>query len=193
MYNNKENFEVYFDSKIKPLEDSFVKKGIKGQDLESKIKIDMLDIIRRKNKVVFENVPDQVVPINLIKELAVDLNIDGMTDPVVNYVHKWTSRPSVGDPKNMVRIEFSYDYDKSKFLGKSVREKLASLPNNHRFYGIKIYQDRSPAERRQHKEHMHEAEIKNLQLTAAGDLEHIWIVKFGRVFKVKKRTPGVDL
>ena len=192
-YNNMDDFDVYFDSKIKPLEDRFVTNEKKIKDLESKVKFDVIDTIRRKNKLIFENVPDEVDPINLIKELAIDLKIEGMTDPMVNYTHKWISRPSLGAPKNMVCIEFRYDWDKCKFLGKSIREKLACLESKHRFYGIKIYPDRSPAERRQHREHMYEAEIKNLQLTAAGDQEHIWIVKFGRVFKVKKRTPGVDL
>ena len=132
-------------------------------------------------------------PINLIKELANELDIEGTNDLTVSYAHKWKFRPSSGTPKNMMCIKFRYEMDKFKFLGKAVREKLDSLDKQNKFYGIKIFPDRSPTERKQFKELLKEAAVKNSELVAANDLKHIWIVKFGRVFKGRKRTPGLDL
>ena len=92
----------------------------------------------------------------------------------------------------MMCIKFRYETDKFKFLGKTVRDKLESLDKQHKFYGIKFFPDRSPAERKQFKELLKVAAVKNSELAAVNDHEHIWIVKFGRVFKVK-RTPGVGV
>ena len=70
---------------------------------------------------------------------------------------------------------------------------MERLDGKHKFYGIKIYPDRSPAERIQFKELLKVAAVKNSELVASNDHEHFWTVKHGRVLKVKKRTSAVGL
>ena len=192
------NLDEYLINKIKPLEDKMIRTDNKTKEIEStvkklsNIKFDVLDIVKRRNNLVFEKVPEGLEPTNLIKELAKELDIEGLNDFTVSYAHKWKFRPFSGEPKNMMCIKFRYETDKFKFLGKTIRDKLKSLDKQHKFYGIKIFPDRSPAERKKFKELLKVAVVKNSELAAVNDHEHIWIVKFGRVFKVK-RTPGVGV
>ena len=189
--------EIDANSKMKPLGDKTLTDAMTKEiennvkELGSDIKFDVIDSVRRRNNLVFENVPEGSKESNFIKELANELDIDGINDFTVCYARKWTSRPSSGAPKNMMCIKFRYEADKYKFLGKTVRDKLERLDGKHKFYGIKIYTDKLAAERIQFKELLKVTAVKNSELLAANDHEHFWIVKHGRVLKVKKRTPVV--
>ena len=191
--------EIDVDSKMKPLEDKTLTDAMTKEiennvkELGSDIKFDVVDSVRRRNNLVFEKVPEGFEATKFIKELANELDIDGINDVTVCYARKWTSWPSSGAPKNMMCIKFRYEADKYKFLGKTVRDKLERLDGNHKFYGIKIYPDRSTAEMIQFKKLLKVTAVKNSELVAVNDHEHFWIVKHGRVLKVKKRTPVVGL
>ena len=101
------NLDEYLNNEIKPLEDKMIRTDNKTKEIEtsvkelSNIKFDVLDIVSRRNNLVFEKVPEGLDPINLIKDLANELDIEGTNDFTVSYAYKWSFRPSSGAPKNM--------------------------------------------------------------------------------------------
>ena len=91
--SNASSNDIGINSKMKPLEDNILNdarnKEIENvKELGSNIKFDILDSVRRKNNLIFEKVPEGLEPINLIKDLANELDIEGTNDFTVSYAHK---------------------------------------------------------------------------------------------------------
>ena len=81
---------------------------------------------------------------------------------------------------------------KNNFLSKAINKQLKNIESSNRFHGVKIYPDRSYAEREHFKILLNEAQRRNVVLMEGGLQEYIWIVSGGMVIKVKKRR-SVDL
>ena len=194
VFSNRNEFEAFFDNKMKPLEDRLTYNEKKMKEWSREVKADVLDIVKRKNKIIIESVPEThkgMEIAELIKEIVDEFNIPDMDSPGIRNSYKWISKanpPSAA--KNMISIEFVNELDKARFCDKSVKDKLMSQSTGDKFLGMKIFHDRSPAERKQRQELWKEAEQKNLQLT---DSSRIWVVSaVGRVVNVKKRTQQAD-
>ena len=190
IFNSKSDFDDHLEVKLKPLLDSHADVLNKMKEMEVNIKADVLDPVKRRKKLVVEGAPSHYTPIALVKKLVSTLDIQCMDNSQILRTHKWTSNPSAGHPKSMFNIEFKYEEDKYLFINKEVREKLENLDNSNEFYGVKIYHDRSPAERRQHQIASQEVSSNNQGL--GPDSTYKWIVRDGRPTKVRIQKPNTN-
>ena len=110
-----------------------------------------------------------------------------MSDSKINYTKKWVTGAGTDMARVMIRVGCINSQEKCKFTNKTTYEKLKSLESSSRFYGIKIYPDRSYAEREHFKILLSEADRRNEVLQTNGDQCSIWVVRGNRVLKVKKR------
>ena len=146
------------------------------------MKADILDILRRQNNMIIENAPEQDDSKELVLELASFLDIEDITRESFSFVSKWKAKRS---NKSMVCVAFKVGDDKKKFLKKENYEKIGNIQSGVKFHGCKLYHDRSPIERTQHKEQIAEAQMLNSSLPPT-DPYH-FVVRLGRVVKVPKR------
>ena len=115
------------------------------------------------------------------------MGIQDMDDPKILRNHKWTTNPISGTPKkNMCNIEFKFEEDKFLFLNQAAKDAISNLPNTDPLSQIKIYHDRSPAERKQFQ--IASQEVTKLNAPLSSDSTHFWIVRDGRPQKIRRKT-----
>ena len=201
---SKDFIDTQIDSIVKPLEvrlltritkiedkyntSSCVQDVLSTTEISSKGKENSVsDGSERGNRIIIEGVPNDLEPLEIINELASVLEIPDMSNKKISYVKQWISGLGTEHARVILRVCFNNVNDKNKFLSKELIKKLKNIESSNRFHGVKIYPDRSYAEREHFKLLLNEAKRKNVVLKEGGVNKHIWIVSRGMVIKVKKR------
>ena len=189
IFTNQDLFDEHLDSILKPME-ARLKEEIKSEIKYAgrNTKAEIMDIQRRQKNLIIENPPGHSDAKTLVCELAGSLGLTNITNDSIKAINEWTNGEGTDTERKLMCVIFKHEEDKFKFLRKEVREKVDQIGTGHRFYGVKIYPDRSPAERKQYKEQKHEAEQKNAALTPQDT--HKYIVSRGRVIIVPKTPRG---
>ena len=159
----------------------------------SKVKENFVsDRNKRGNRIIIEGIPNDLEPLEIINELANVLELPCVPNKKIRYVKKWICGFGTDHARVLLRVCFDNVYDKNKFLSKAINKQLKNIESSDRFHGVKIYPDRSYAEREHFKILLNEAQRRNVVLMEGGVQEYIWIVSCGMVIKVNKRR-SVDL
>ena len=182
-FKTRQDFDLYLQSVLKPIEDKF-KSEIQG--VKWAINANIADITRRQKNLIIENAPAYSDEYELVKELADDLGILNIDRDRIKTINKWINGQGTSTTKNMMCVVFKNEQDKYKFLSKETREKVSKWVSGDKYFGVKIYPDRAPAERNQYKEQTAEADRLNAALPP-GDPKK-WVVTMGRLIKVNRRT-----
>ena len=153
----------------------------KGKDFDGR---------KRGNVVMFEGIPLESDPVEIMKELASVLEVPNISETKINYVKRWISGEGTFEPKVLMKIGFTNGHDKDMFISKATKKKLNDLEPSARFFGVKIYPDRSYAERVYFKFLLNEVNKKNEDLKFGGEQRYIWVVSRGRVIKVINKKCG---
>ena len=183
LFKTRQDFDLHLQSVLKPIEDNF-KSEIQG--VKWAINANIVDIMRRQKNLIIDNAPAYSNEYEFVKELADDLNIQNIDRDRIKTINKWINGQGTSTAKNMMCVVFKNEEDKFKFLSKETREKVGKWVSGDRYFGVKIYPDRSPAERIQFKEQTAEADRLNAALLP-GDPKK-WVVSMGRLIQVNRRT-----
>ena len=144
----------------------------------------------RGKRVIFEGLPTDSEPIEILKELASVLEIPNISNINVNYVKRWISGAGTDKARGILRVCFTDSFQGDIFLSKDSINKLCAFESSARFYGVKIYPDRSFAERESFKLLLNEAKVRNMDLCKGGASNYRWIIKNGTLIKVRNSFRG---
>ena len=210
VYGYKDFINTQIDSCVKPLEDRLLTKIIKLEDQynlgscvrdvrETKHQVSnqvhpvvhnnvtgnlVSDRNKRGSRIIIEGIPNDLEPLEIINELTNLLELPCVPNKKIRYVKKWICGFGTEHARVLLRVCFDNVYDKNKFLSKSINKKLKNIESSNMFHGVKIYPDRSYAEREHFKLLLNEAQRRNVDLMEGGVQEYIWIVSCGMVTKV---------
>ena len=145
---------------------------------------------RRGGSIIIERAPDDLAPLEILNELACVLEIPDFSNIKISHVKRWTSGVGTDEERVLMRVSFENVYDTNKFLNKDKNKKLKDTECSDRFHGVKIYLDRTYAQREHFKILLNEAKRRNVVLHEGGNHEYIWIVSRGKVMKVRNRGFG---
>ena len=141
------------------------------------IKADMHEIYIRRKRVIISGAKDESDDRQLVTDLLTEMGEPGLKVRS----HFRLKKPSNSTLPPLLNVEFETELDKHKSISKECREKLENLQNAHKFYGIKVFPDRSFREREEYKYLKDIAAQKNL-VAQAGEK---WIIRSMRITKIK--------
>ena len=139
----------------------------------------------RGKRIIFEGLPTDCEPIELLNELASVLEIPNMTNIDVNYVKRWISGAGTDRARGILRVCFTESIQGDIFLSKDILNKLCAFDSSDRFHGVRIF-----AERESFKLLLNEAKVRNKDLIKGGVSKYRWLVKHGTLLKVSISCRG---
>ena len=185
VFSDRMSLDNHIISTMKSTEERIVNR-IKSSESNHRVKVSGRGF--RDNKIILEGISEHVDHKEFIRDLSSALEITDMSDNKINYMMKWTTGADTDNTRVLVRVGFSDPRDKFMFVNKEVKRKLKEFETSSRFHGIKIYQDRSYADREHFKTLLSEAERRNVELQRNNDHSRIWVVCGSKVINVRNRN-----
>ena len=184
--------DVYSDNENLDKHIGYGKNLAEEEEYVSETKPKMFGVKRkfRGKRIIFEGLPTDCEPIELLKELASVLEIPNMTNIDVNYVKRWISGAGTDRARGILRVCFTESIQGDIFLSKDILNKLCAFDSSARFHGVKIFPDRPFAERESFKLLLNEAKVRNKDLIKGGVSKYRWLVKHGTLIKVSNSCRG---
>ena len=153
----------------------------KVQNSSTDIKADFRDSYKRRNRIVFFNLPDNNNDERSVQLLSNELGLQ-------NIKVKKTFRIKSRSQSNTIlplNVEFCSSDDKNKFLNLTTKEKIRDLPSPSTFYGISVASDRSYIERQEYRSLRQNMDAYNERLANSGNTHEKWIIRKMCLLKIK--------